>query len=872
MNILCKYTLESLKKNKTRTVVTIIGIILSVSMFTAVTEAVASMRHYMLRAVQESVGKFYIQVRNVDDSSVEAVKSTDNIGENASLDFEGFAEIGSQNASKPYLCIADISQNFKDLVALKLVSGRMPENNGEILLPLHLSSNGGVRYSTGDSFTVFVGKRMYDGQILSQYTEHWDGETLENLTEKTFTVVGFYERFSTDVEPYYAPGYTALTVGGTGDSHTVFAKTKSLSGVFSTVDDLAGLNVGEVKYNRDLLMFMGVSHNQNAMSVLNGMAAILIGIIMFGSIALIYNSFSISVGQRTKQFGILKSIGATKKQIRRTVLYEALMLCVIGVPLGLLAGCGGLGITLYLLRDSIDAISAYSFESGVALNLFLSPAALLGASLIGVVTTVVSAFIPAMRAVRVPVIEAVRRTTDIKVKSTRVRLSGLIYKLFGFEGLIAAKNFKRNKKQYRTAIFSLFVSVVLFVSASSFCRYLTDSVGVVNKTSDFDIYYSSAERDAESVFKQLKSVTGVEEAYITHEIPERVILDDRYKSDYNKTANSDLPFDNIIIDYIDDAQYDELARENGIAYDKNNPGAIVYDSFRALVEKNGSYMISVESMLDKKAAADKLEGQIVNEMPGYYISGMNDGNIVFAADNGDSDVPSNEETLEIPLSECSSRFELNIAGYIEKQPVYTEKEFVLFMPLSAMNNDGGDILKCMYFKAGDTRNVYNKMTGILNENGYDTSMLTNYTEGVRAQRALVTIINVFAYGFIILISLIALTNVFNTVSTNIFLRRREFAMYKSVGITRGGFNKMMNYECIICGLRGLLFGLPTSVLVTFLIYRVVSNGYTAGFYIPVVSIAVSVISVFAVIFFSMLYSTGKIRHENIMETLRNENI
>ena len=163
-------------------------------------------------------------------------------------------------------------------------------------------------------------------------------------------------------------------------------------------------------------------------------------------------------------------------------------------------------------------------------------------------------------------------------------------------------------------------------------------------------------------------------------------------------------------------------------------------------------------------------------------------------------------------------------------------------------------------------------TATLDEHGLPSGNLYDAADREETNRNLMFIINVFAYGFIVLISLIAAANVFNTISTGINLRRREFAMLKSVGMTQKGFHKMMDYECLMYGAKSLLWGLPAAVGVTYLIYRSINAGYVTNFYIPWVSIAVAVFSVFAVVFATMLYSTNKLKNENIIDALRNENL
>ena len=245
--------------------------------------------------------------------------------------------------------------------------------------------------------------------------------------------------------------------------------------------------------NSDLLNYYGATTFFSVNRMIYSFAVILLLMISFGSVSLIYNSFSISVAERTRQFGILKSIGATRKQIRDSVLYEALVLCAVGIPLGLLVGCLGIGITLYCLRDSFGFLMG---ESGNALQMHfvLNGWALLAAAGIGLVTAIISAWIPAKRAVRVSPVEAIRQTKDVKLRGREVRTSRLTEKLFGFSGMLAAKNFKRNRKRYRSTVVGLFLSVTLFISASSFCAYLTDAVDQLggDSTLGVQLYYSEA--------------------------------------------------------------------------------------------------------------------------------------------------------------------------------------------------------------------------------------------------------------------------------------------------------------------------------------------------------------------------------------------
>ncbi|MBR1780508.1 MAG: FtsX-like permease family protein, partial [Oscillospiraceae bacterium] len=385
MNILNTYTRKSLLRNRTRTLVTVIGILLSMALFTAVIEGAYSGQQYLIRSVIAADGDWHVAFSGTTQVDLERIEAD----------------------------------------------------------PLYLSH------------------------------EYVVDEDADNLVLQV--------------------------------------KTKTTK--MNEVQDFAVRIGADYSLHRDLLMMYGGFGSSYFTSALYGFAAVLVGLVFFGSVSLIYNSFSISVSERTRQFGILKSIGATKKQIRRSVLYEALVLAGVGIPLGLIVGCVGIGLTLYFLRD---AFSAFVMDgSEVKIRLVLNPLILLCAVLVCLLTTLISAWVPARRAMRVMPIDAIRQSGDVKIRAKEVRTSRVTEKLFGFEGTMASKNFKRNRKRYRSTVVSLFLSVVLFISAASFCAYLTDTV---DSATDYDTgediaYYTVGDDrpDPEELLRAL-SVEGVTQA------------------------------------------------------------------------------------------------------------------------------------------------------------------------------------------------------------------------------------------------------------------------------------------------------------------------------------------------------------------------
>ncbi len=897
MNIFAKFSLRSLLKNRTRTVVTIIGITLSVAMFTAVTEAVESIRSYIVNIEVFSNGSYDAMTSSVESKDfIEKILNDKNVTESESLSELGFAEIESNNAAKPYLCVMGMSEGFEDMVTVRLTSGRMPQNENELILPSNLVEfSDADAYNVGDTLNLNIGSRK-SGDTLHMGVAYEEDEQLLPGYDKTYTVVGFYDRFSYDIDNYSNAGYVALTKGGSSGFAKLFFKARD----YKKLEQTDGVTVHYM-----LLRYKGFFQNEVFTGVYLGLAAVLCGIIMFGSIALIYNSFSISVGERQRQFGLLKSVGATRRQIRRTVLWEALFLCIVGVPLGLVCGCGGLAVALWALRDSTSILSSgfgsLGLEGAPQFIFSFSPASVAAAAIIGVVMTVISAWLPARRAVKIPVIDALRSSRDITAKRSRSRIA---QRLFGFEGMIASKNFKRNKKRFRAAIASLFMSVVLFISASSFCSYLTAAASF-GEVTNYDISYqrycnadasaaADARNESKQIFTRLSSCRGVTESALTRVCyadiyTEREYLtDDFYEKEVSYRENESIDASSVLtyfnVYYIDDELYLDIARKSGIDASLSDPGILVRDVTTTNVSTGDGYRMERYNTFERKddiplcITASREDSEVVDvdfEKQAVYYAPYH-SKAVKNDDGSESHIREIEfeNRFAVPLSEAA--IPLKIAGFIENSdviPFFCSDSVPLCLLPESAQTELSESLSGYYnacFKSSDPMSTFDEMERLAEPfpNWYGQ----NYAESEAQNRAIVMLVNVFAYGFIILISLIALANVFNTVSTNIILRRRELAMYKSIGMTKRGFSRMMNYECIICGVRSLLFGLPAAVIVTYLIYRVVGNGFDVNFYIPWYSIAIAAGSVFVVVFSAMLYSMRKIRKRNTIDTLREENI
>ena len=898
MNVFNKVTLQSLKKNKTRTIVTIIGIILSAAMICAVTTFASSIYNYAYENAVYVDGDWHGSAEDVDLKTYELIKNESKIEDYVYAQQLGYAKVdGCTNENKPYLFVLGASDGFNEMMPVHITSGKYPTSATEILIPEHLYVNGGVELKIGDTIELALGKRMLDGYSMGQnnpfyvYDENNEtvpsGEELVVEDTRSYTIVGFYERPS--FENYTAPGYTAITIAdkdaGEQYSYNVWFKMNKIKEVYSFIED----NQLPGRTNSSVLRYSGVSRYEGFNSMIISLAVIVIALIMFGSIALIYNAFSISVAERTKQFGLLSSVGATKKQLRRMVITEALMVSVVGIPLGILAGVGGIGVTLIFVGNKFQALVEYP----IPLKLSVSTVSLVIAVAIALLTVLISAIVPSKRATKVSAIEAIRQSKDINAKIKKVRTSKLIYKIFGLPGMLANKYYKRSRKKYRATVLSLFMSVVLFVSAAAFTNALTESVSDSFGSVGYDILIYGYENEfikatTDDLLNELKNDKGVNQVAYTQgssffvALPSDEVSKDflDYYTKAEHLAVSQVKDVGVYTNFkfVDDEAYRELLRTYKLNeeeyFNPNAPKAVAVDGrviFDSVLGKYTNYNVL------KSEDAD-ITITIQREFEGYYLDREivdEDGNFLYVFENmknpGDSMTLTKEEAYE----EKSAK----IGKIIYDAPFYLDvnSRLALIYPISLRDSVlSAEILLDSGYNYYITTDTHVETMSAVDETLSDLGLTKLRVHDIAAQeeenRNIVTIIQVFAYGFIVLISLIAAANVFNTISTNIALRRREFAMLKSVGMTAKGFNRMMNFECILYGTRALLFGLPVSVGISYLIHLAVSEGYQKDFTLPWVALGIAVLSVFLVVFVTMMYSMSKIKKDNPIDALKNENL
>ncbi len=889
MKIINKVTLRHMLLNKKRTLVTIIGVIISVAMITAVSTFAASMFDFMQRMEMQDSGNWHVSYLGTKVSSLSAIAEDDGTKEMYVTREDGYAKLPQANQKeKPYLYLQSYDTNAFSHNFIELVEGRFPQADSEIVLPQSLLEKSGNNWKIGDVISLEIGQREVPIEVESGITEYVsvgqtmgysEDERLKNTEQHTYTVVGIID--SSSKEASWSPGYMAYTyldtskLSGDETVDAYLTVSKLDRSLYNRAEDLqtrlqaSGDTGATMRYHTSLLAYYGCSDNNGFITAMYSIATILILIIMIGSISLIYNAFAISISERSKQFGMLTSVGATRKQKRDSVFFEGGVIGLISIPIGVAAGLGGAAGVFYFVNQLVIKFWAESFN--LTFRVILSLPAIAAAVVFSVLTIFISAYLPARKASKITPIEAIRQSTEIKLTSKQVKTSKLTRKIFGFEAELGLKNLKRNKKRYRATVFSLIISILLFLSVSYFTDALTGAYTMTQTNVNFDRSLTCRGYTLEEiapVLDKISKVEGTDQWAVIKSLNTEAFVPENALSQKTKTIVENEESEGQIysregermlfggdVNSMNEEYLKAFCKANGIDYDKINdpqhPTALFLNSLQAqsggiyyegTVLQSGTYSITLRDIYEVETTMDMTVITLDNAVPiGFNpVSNPNVGaNLVV----GDRVFEKLLETLG-----QGSNGEYSIQFVSTLTPEYQNNESLM----AQYDNSIQSILD------GDT-----SRSGLY---------YTNLTQARQQQNTLAIILNIFVYGFIALITAICVANVFNTISTSISVRRREFAMLRSVGMTPKSFNRMIRYESIFYGIKALLYGIPISIAVMWMMHGALSEMFQPAFVLPWVNILIAVLSVFLIVGISMLYSSSKVKKANIIDALKDETI
>lgn len=950
MGIFTRFTLRSLARNRVRTAVTVAGIALSTALLAAVLTSVGSMQAALMERTMATEGSWHVFSSELSAAAVDALAGSDQVSDLMTFTKGGTAALSEEDANRlgDFLTLKSMPAVAKGsdepmgapyAVMPELVEGGMPQTPDEVVLPDYLKGetlgadgSGGVRsdgpVAVGSSLTADLGVR----------TAGADGEeSIEDPRPRTLVVTGFYER----QPPFLANNYAVATnssvainaagspagidageddaamgayvvtrgVGSVGEMHAFFEEATGLADADTTL------------YHGTLFPYLGISDGRPIWGTLWMVAAVLAAVIVVASVSLIYNAFAISVAERTRQFGLLASLGASKRQLRRTVIVEALVLGLVGVPLGLVLGIAGTAGAFALSQEAFASLVG----TGGGVPVRVDAAVLAAAAALSLATLVASAWVPALRAARVSAVDAIRQTQDVRLSKRAVRKAavpagtqvrmGAAGKLFGVPGFVAHRNLSRSASRGRTVVASLAVSVVLIVATGSLAAALSpisDRAARGGAASAADIA-ASAHVDASAsgsydlsdhgeeldrFLEDARAIEGLELLGSTRQgqaegiVPAAMVapemkdvrerLDAERNADYVPSSFNEqgdyLGYTALF--YLDDASWRALLAELGLdeaAYtDPENPRAIGLNTFQ------DTFMDGTYASTAPFAGTGSIDLYAIDRPDGLSFMGILDsaeGPLVSYLDITDPQAPART----IPLEDVATAMPLEVGALANKEPdalsiMGASNQFPAFiLPESVATASSGDYrtnpftysFASFSFKAADHAKAAEELEKMAE--GFDgiSINVSDLAEGARQDRLVVQTVQLFVMCFSIIMALIAVANVFNTLANSIILRTREFAVLKSVGMGNRAFARMLAYECASYAARGLVIGLAAATVVAWALHQATALAFEGlAFSLPWAYVGAAAGMVLAVLALSVAYALVRARAGSIVEALR----
>lgn len=881
MKLLNKLTLKNLRLNKVRTIVTIVGIMLSAALITVVSGMALSGRQTMIDGQTEWSGNYDVALDIIDTAKIDKIRQNRNVENAFYKERLGFSKATVADNAEYGYAVTAISENaFDGCFKLKLEKGSFPTNSNEAVVTGAFKNTDGKDVKVGDKITLELGvlkgtdgKVLGESELLDLSPKRFKESKITDKKQKTYTITGIIENPNTrelnpsscfeiyTVSDEKAPVeairtkhmnklYIAYTPQSEGNylqntADILGFKADDMNNVSSdeiSPEDQQTSGVNGYSFNTTLLAMKGYGGSEGTNVMIFSLAVIIIIIVMLASVFVIRNSFAISITEKTSMYGMLASVGATKRQIRRNVLFEGFILGLIGIPLGILLGLGVNAILIAILNSVLgDVLSGASF-------VFVTPTIpIICAIVLSAVTIFCSSFFIALRASRIPPLVAIRGNKDIKVKNNKpYRTSKLTKKLFGVGGEIASKSLKRSRKKYRTTVISIVVSVAMFIAVSAFMDYgMTFTDHYYGKTDYSYMVVGIDSKQAQTIEKMPEIenylTVGSQYGYVSADVHVNECGENFLYDDADGTKSFSVEF----FEFEHDT-FVQICKELKLDYNKVKGGVLAYS----------------------KVTPDYGEGSRTYDDPvPLYGKDAPTKFIVYGNDEEGNELKTGKLRVaslfdEIPKSADSVIGEGTIFG----QGLIIGEQGVIS---SQVGKDGCAVT--LYANTSDHTSLTNRIESM--EGADDSIYIYDYEEIVRQFNAIMLIVGIFVYGFIGVISLIGLTNIFNTISTNMQLRSKEFASLKSIGMTKKEFNRMIRLESLMYGIKSLLIGIPLGVLGVFAIFSAFSRGSVPmSFVFPWKAILISIAAVIIVVWLIMKYSISKVNKQNIIETIRNDNI
>lgn len=953
MKDIIKLSWKNLMLNKNRTITTLIMIIITVATFAGISIMYESAIKGLEQTFKETKGDYHIAVKNVDKDYNKDLLEADNVKEvneyytiskgvsrkgiekditkekgkeylEKLSDEEREAEIqkvmsklkkskwyiqkyelnknegdyakqqeetkkNEQIILNPYLGLDILGVNKEDLKGynFRLIDGRFPENENEIMLQ---------RSSKTSKYIFNLGTTL-------------------TMNGKEYKVVGYVNNVFDSNESKLDIGI--LKIASTEEKKEALNKIQSIyikdigkrvkataEGISQTLKEDPKNKDISMAVNKNLLRLQNAnlqgyeSSTDNVLSTLEMMRNVLIGIVAISGIIIMYNSFNLSLVERRKQYGILKSLGIKNSSLYIMILFEALVLSVLGIVIGYLCGMLGDYLVIGYINDTlVNVIKSMGVEKDLQIFLIYTTNihAFYIVAISTTITVLLAAMIPAIKSTRISPIENIRGKDDYVVNTKKVKTSNISKKILGVEFDLARKNMKRAKKRFRVATLSLSIAFILLFVIGTLGTQINNQIGLL-------------EVQTNAIFKN-GNIVEMDHINITD------------KKDPKDKKYTEQNFQDMV-KFATEEYKKELEKKDSLKVNR----VILADTMRTLKQidtKNDliktlsdSYLNNTFKRTDDKArqeVKEKIAIQVVNnknynKQDKYNLNNIKDNEMYLS---NVSIVEENGTLVEKPIFDESKIIgkEIEINGKkikIVKAPVNSEllltassgttflTGYVNEKTLSEVMRNDKDLFGFRIFYQSDLKgdkkieDITKKQYQLNFEKKYDFAKLQMFTEGVLTPagvigmiKGMITIFQLLLYGFLILVILMSVVNIFTTITINILLRSRELAILKSVGMSDKQFDKMLRGENYIACLRSIIFGIVVSLILLFLTKFVIDKGKVNIDFkfimdilgsINYIALIISIIIVYVITFISTLFAKKSIRSQDIVEVIRRDNI
>lgn len=792
------------KQNKKRTTLTLIGIILSLALISTIGLFMKGSEKSYIEQTKQSVGaSFHIKYNTYTDDMLTKVSNNPNIEHYGIISGGDQIKYNDIIFQKIY-----VDNGANEMLKYSIKEGRMPNKSDEICIDEWTKAHIKSDLKIGDKITI---------------------------DKKEYTVVGFLKTQESSQREKIS---RAITFDKKPKNGQLMIEINSKADFDKTLESLKSLSDKDnIEENNVLTRLEKMGSNKTMVTIV----VIVIFIVVSATIIVIYNSFQISVAERIKQFGLLRSIGATKKQIRVIVFREATILLMIAIPIGLLISIG----TIYALQGILDLLLK---ENTPLLIVSININMLVISTMITILAVYISSFLPAEYVGNISPLVAISSRVVIKKESIKKRRNVFLKKIFNFKALMAIKNIGRNPKRCRVMILSVVVSSTLFITFTTLVQEVINIKGTSFEYQNIDlginVYSENGENKIDdNLINKIKNLDNVRKVYAIYpgiygksQIEEKQKVKqagDIYTKENYGVANKEFIDTNINI-------YDEAGLDLAKKYVTS--GNINIDEINS---QNGVVLVSNGKTKDNNN--QRYMGKLTN----YKVN--------------------DEITL---IDESGKEYKLKVMAIIENDIFERETNYNSMSLITTdkvmenLNNEELDIqsLEVSLKDSSLHLKTYEEINTILQD--YSSYSVTNYVDINDSEKSFIMLIQVLVYGFIFVITLISSINIINTITMNITLRRKELSVLKSIGMSQKDLKKMIMYEGLFYGLVGGILGSVAGCGFTYIIYKVFSDIIGLAWKVPWMLCIITIFVSIVISFLSALIPMRKIEKDNVIEVIR----